>query len=291
MLTFHALQESAELYDYQVETLFLGSADAMRRRALPALSRFAAEPRFATSGLRLFDAATGTGRFLSFVLDSFPGVRATASDLSPYYLNKAREVLQPWAARVDAFVEANVEAVPLPDASFDAVTCVYLFHELPASARRAAAAEFARLLAPGGRLFFVDSAQRGDGEISGMPTANDMALVRLAWLYVTQSAAACTDQLPPFPVASQDGFPKFSHEPFYNEYTRENLNETFGAAGLVHVETDVAWVTKVMVFEKPADWVAPPPAAATHAAVTEEEPAVELVTPDATISPGGDAAM
>ena len=59
----------------------------------------------------------------------------------------------------------------------------------------------------------------------------------------------------------------------------------------MHVETDVAWVTKVMVFEKPADWVAPPPAAATHAAVTEEEPAVELVTPDATISPGDDAAM
>jgi ubiquinone/menaquinone biosynthesis C-methylase UbiE len=268
-----------------VETLFLGSADAMRRRALPALSRFAAEPRFASSGLRLFDAATGTGRFLSFVLDSFPGVRATASDLSPYYLNKAREVLKPWESRVDAFVEANVEAVPLPDASFDAVTCVYLFHELPASARRAAAAEFARLLAPGGRLFFVDSAQRGDGEISGMPTANDMALVRVS----CTSAVCCLRLYLPPSSAPQDGFPKFSHEPFYNEYTRENLNDTFGAAGLVHVETDVAWVTKVMVFEKPADWVAPPPTA-THAAQTEEEPAVELVTPDATISPG-DSAM
>ena len=178
-----------------METLFLGSADAMRRRALPALSRFAAEPRFA-GGLRLFDAATGTGRFLSFALDSIPNVRATASDLSPYYLAKARDVLAPWSSQLEAFVEANVEAVPLPDASFDAVTCVYLFHELPGAARRAAAAEFSRLLRPGGRLFFVDSAQRGDGERSGMPTANDMAL---------------------------EGFPKFSHEPYYNEYTRENL--------------------------------------------------------------------
>ena len=232
------------------------------------MSRFASEPRFAGRDLRLFDAATGTGRFLSFVLDSFPGIRATASDLSPFYLNKAREVLQPWASRVDSFVEANVEAIPLPDASFDAVTCVYLFHELPATARRAAAAEFARLLAPGGRLFFVDSAQRGDGERSGMPTANDMAL---------------------------DGFPKFSHEPFYREYTEENLTEIFGAAGLVALETDVAWVTKVMVFQKPMDGVPPPvaqaaaaqasPAAAAHAAESDAAPAVEVVTPDATLPP------
>ena len=241
----------------------------MRRRALPALSRFAADPRFAGRDLRLFDAATGTGRFLSFVLDSFPGVRATASDLSPFYLAKARQVLQPWASRVDAFVEANVEAVPLPDASFDAVTCVYLFHELPATARRAAAREFARLLAPGGRLFFVDSAQRGDGDRSGMPTANDMAL---------------------------DGFPKFSHEPFYNEYTREDLTQLFGEAGLVALETDVAWVTKVMVFEKPLEEAAPPAAAAAaavHAAEAEAAPAVDVITPDATISPptAGDDAL
>lgn len=115
-----------------------------------------------------------------------------------------------------------------------------------------------------------------------MPTANDMAL---------------------------EGFPKFSHEPFYNEYTRENLTvsrlallrpstphicanrasalllqELFGAAGLRCVEEDVAWVTKVMVFEKPLidDAVAQeaPPASAAHA-----EPALEVVTPDATIAP------
>ena len=264
----------------QVETLFLGSADAMRRRAMPFISRFAAEPRFAASagGLRLFDAATGTGRFLSFVLDSFDNVRAVASDLSPPDLAKAREVLQPWASRVDAFLEANVEDVPQPDASFDAVTCVYLFHELPAPARRAAAAEFARLLRPGGRLFFVDSAQQGDGARSGMPTANDMAL---------------------------EGFPKFSHEPYYLDYTRDNLTvrhyvlrhsympcddsriscmhqELFGAAGLRCVEEDVAWVTKVMVFEKPLDWTPPPPHAAASAA--EEAPAaVEVVTPDAIV--------
>ena len=54
------------------------------------------------------------------------------------------------------------------------------------------------------------------------------------------------------------------------------------------MEEDVAWVTKVMVFEKPLDWT--PPAAPAAAAVAADEDveaaAVEVVTPDATIAPG-----
>ena len=50
----------------------------------------------------------------------------------------------------------------------------------------------------------------------------------------------------------------------------------------------MAWVTKVMVFEKPLDWA--PPAAPAAAAAEQEEAAapaaVEIVTPDATIAPG-----
>ena len=39
---------------------------------------------------------------------------------------------------------------------------MYLFHELPADARRAAAKEMARVLKPGGILSFTDSVQYGD---------------------------------------------------------------------------------------------------------------------------------
>ena len=42
------------------------------------------------------------------------------------------------------------------------VTCVYLFHELPAESRRKAAAEMARVLKPGGILVLTDSVQYGD---------------------------------------------------------------------------------------------------------------------------------
>lgn len=42
------------------------------------------------------------------------------------------------------------------------VTCTYLFHELPPAVRRAAAAEMARVLRPGGLLVLTDSIQLGD---------------------------------------------------------------------------------------------------------------------------------
>ena len=60
------------------------------------------------------------------------------------------------------FVQARAEAMPFPDASFDAVTCVYLLHELPADARAAVAKEVARVLKPGGLLVVADSIQLGD---------------------------------------------------------------------------------------------------------------------------------
>ena len=42
------------------------------------------------------------------------------------------------------------------------MVCVYLFHELPEAVRRRAAAEFARVLRPGGLVVFADSVQLGD---------------------------------------------------------------------------------------------------------------------------------
>ena len=52
--------------------------------------------------------------------------------------------------------------MPFSDATFDAVTCVYLLHELPPAARAAVAKEAARVLKPGGVLVLADSIQLGD---------------------------------------------------------------------------------------------------------------------------------
>lgn len=206
-------EESAKLYDTQVEILFGGAADAMRRIAVGSLAR-ALKGRDQRK-VKLIDFACGNGRFLSQVLAAFPRIPATGLDLSPSYCAEARERLKAWS-QVD-IVAGAVEQAPFEDASFDAATCVYLFHELPPRVRRDAAREFARLIKPGGVLVFADSIQTGD--------MDDMDRM-----------------LEYFPV----GF----HEPYYGSYLNEDFAALFGEAGFEVEETDLAFLTKVIRFRR-----------------------------------------
>ncbi len=206
-------RRSAELYDHQVEVMFGGGADAMRRHALVPLyhemaGRLSAETR-------LLDLACGTGRFLSFVKDNYPRLKVTALDLSPAYLAKAREALAPW--RGVQFLAAPAEASGLADQSHDLVTCIYLFHELPRRVRAAVAREIARILKPGGRLIFLDSLQLGD-----QPDYDGL--------------------LERFPVAF--------HEPYYADYIRHDLAAPFAAAGLKVEQVETVYLSRLMVLAK-----------------------------------------
>jgi ubiquinone/menaquinone biosynthesis C-methylase UbiE len=201
-------ERSAELYDYQVEVLFLGGADAMRRQALPALGARLAD----RSDARLLDVACGTGRFLSFVKDNLPGVHTVGLDLSPAYLKRAARRLRRWNG-VD-LVHANAETMPLADRSVDAATCVYLFHELPRAVRTRVTQEIARVLKPGGTLVLVDSLQRGD-----RPEYDPLL----------------------------DRFPVSFHEPYYADYVGHDLGALFADAGLTVDSVDIAFLSKIVV--------------------------------------------
>jgi ubiquinone/menaquinone biosynthesis C-methylase UbiE len=147
-------RRSAELYDLGVELLFRGTADVMRRQVIPPITR-------ALGGKgRLLDIATGTGRTLRQIAIAHPELDCVGVDLSRYYLEVARRVLRR-APRVSLLVD-NAEALPFADASFDAVSCVYLMHELPLDARRRVLAEARRVLRPGGLLVLEDACQPGD---------------------------------------------------------------------------------------------------------------------------------
>ncbi|MBY0565296.1 MAG: class I SAM-dependent methyltransferase [Hyphomonadaceae bacterium] len=206
-------EESARLYDTQVEILFGGAADVMRRMALGSLAR--AIKGTDQRRVKLIDFACGNGRFLQQMMEAFPRLPATGLDLSPAYCAKARERLQRWT-QVE-IVTGAVEQAPFEDGSFDAATCVYLFHELPPRVRRDAAREIARVLKPGGVFVLADSLQTGD-------------------------AADLDRMLEYFPV----GF----HEPYYGSYLNEDFVALFGEAGLDHEETDLAFLTKIMRFKK-----------------------------------------
>lgn len=206
---------SADLYDYQVEVLFTGGADAMRRQTLPAIRQALIDRTGPTPVL--LDVACGTGCYLRSIWHNWPNLAMIGLDLSPDYLHHAERQLAK-AEHVD-FLHANAEDIPLADESVDIVTCIYLFHELPETIRRKVAREMARVLRPGGRLIFMDSIQLGDH--------------------------APYDAL-------LDRFPYAFHEPYYRSYIRDDIDGLFHETGLRMKEKERAFFSTLWVLEKPA---------------------------------------
>ena len=206
--------DSAQRYDTQVEVLFNGSANATRRQALVPLHEiFAGRDQ---RRLRLLDVGCGTGRFLDFFKQTWPRLPALGLDMSETYVAEARRHLRSWCW-INLMV-ANGEAIPLPDESQDAVTSIFMFHELPPKVRRIVFREFARVLRRAGRLVVVDSLQLGDE-----PDYDGMLEL----------------------------FPQNYHEPYYAGYLSEDFGTIAGDCGLAHVRDVNAFVSKVMVFDKP----------------------------------------
>ncbi|MEU1400797.1 class I SAM-dependent methyltransferase [Streptomyces sp. NPDC005728] len=94
---------------------------------------------------RLLDVACGTGIVTRRLAAARPGLRVTGADLAPGMARMA-------AARLPgAVLRADSRRLPFADATFDAVTSVWLLHLLSGPADvRAVVAECARVLRPGG---------------------------------------------------------------------------------------------------------------------------------------------
>jgi ubiquinone/menaquinone biosynthesis C-methylase UbiE len=161
-------RESADNYEVATETLFLGRQDCMQRQSLLPMTAW----KDAAAPASILEVACGTGRLSCFVRQQFPTAHVTLTDLSPFYLEKARDNDEYWRSfreRGDEqpvsaaqIVPANAEQLPFPDESFSIVSSVYLFHELPPVAQAAVAREMVRVLQPGGLICLTDSLQLGD---------------------------------------------------------------------------------------------------------------------------------
>ena len=209
-------ERSADLYEHQVEMLFRGGADAMRRLILPPLrAHFGAQPN--GQGLRFLELGSGTGSATHAVARAFPRAKITCLDLSFPYTRHAREQLGGYE-RVEC-VQGDAAALEFGDGRFDAVYSVFLFHELPLPVRELVLEEAKRVLRPGGFFGLVDSLQKGDD------TDLDWAL---------------------------DFFPREFHEPYYAHYAAHPMERLAKAAGFESLTHGTGYLAKWMAARVPA---------------------------------------
>lgn len=207
---------SANIYDLQVDILFNGITDAMRRRILKPLQQ-ALNNLNSNPNPRILDVACGTGRTLKFIRATFPHASLYGIDLSAPYLRKANELLSQLPQELPQLVEGKAEDLPYQDNYFQAVTSVFLFHELPNPVRQKVIDECYRVLQSGGICIFADSMQLSDSpELETMMTN--------------------------FPIAF--------HEPFYNDYIQDDLKSRLDSVGFKDIREEVHGFTKYWIAVK-----------------------------------------
>jgi ubiquinone/menaquinone biosynthesis C-methylase UbiE len=139
------------------------------RRMFADVARLADIP----AGTAVLDIPCGGG-FAFRVLRPGQPVRYVAADISPYMLQRAREVARRMRAQdLIEFVEADVTALQFDDDSFDLCVTYNGLHCLPDP--HAAVKELARVLRPGGTL-------RGTSCVTGRGSRTDalIAILRRA---------------------------------------------------------------------------------------------------------------
>ena len=151
---------------YDPLTRLLGAHAALRDLLLQA----AVQP-----GARVLDIGCGTGTLVTMLKLQHPNVEVVGLDPDPKALDRARHKAAHAGATVD-FVCGFADSIPSADASFDRVLSSFMLHHLTLDEKRAALADVARVLKPGGTLHIVDfvsAHERSRGVIARMLHADD----------------------------------------------------------------------------------------------------------------------
>jgi SAM-dependent methyltransferase len=138
--------------------LYAGAAERNRQPILDVLRRV-----LPASGVVL-EIASGTGQHVAFFAPALPGLTWQPSDPLPAH----RDSVRAWAAGAAAGnlaspLDLDVERQPWPIDRADAIVNINMIHIAPWSAAAALVEGAARLLPPGGVLFFYGPFRR-DGQ-------------------------------------------------------------------------------------------------------------------------------
>ncbi len=144
-------------------------------------------------------------------------MQLVGTDLSPAYLRKANQLLSELPGELPQLIQAPGEALPFTDNYFDALTNVFLFHELPRAVRQPVIGEMVRVTKPGGVIVICDSIQ-----IEDSPELQE----------------------------SMEAFAQIFHEPYYRDYIRDDLGAYLTAAGCEVLEVTSHFMSRYTVARK-----------------------------------------
>ncbi len=148
--------DSADVYEQGAKLVMLGDNDdygfhcSFTATAIPDLPY-----------RRIVDLGCGFGKSTWPLKRRFPDAEVIGVDLAAPCLRLAFDRANAAELAIE-FRQADGQATGLPDASADLVTSTMFIHEIPRPALAATLAECARILAPGGKLRFLDFTRTGD---------------------------------------------------------------------------------------------------------------------------------
>ncbi|MFN8576928.1 MAG: class I SAM-dependent methyltransferase [Candidatus Sericytochromatia bacterium] len=204
--------KSAEIYDIGVELLFLGTADIMRRQIIPPITNFLKDKDI--TNIKMLDVACGTSRVINQINKTHPNLDITGIDISPFYIEYSKNNIK--SDKIQ-FLQANAESLPFEDNSFDIVSSVYLFHELPRNTRKKVLSEMYRVLKKDSLLVIEDSIQLNESkEIENV-------------IY---------------------RFCKEFHEPYYKDYVQNPIENFIEESGFNIINSEYHYVSKVVISIK-----------------------------------------
>jgi len=201
---------AALTYEWQIKFLFMGTNRIMRQALIDELPT--------GHRLHVLDVGCGTASWLTQARLQDRMHRVTGIDLSPHYLGVAKafrgkdgQFRQMDAAKLD----------PAWTGIFDAVTCIWLFHELPPEVSAQVTAEIARVLRPGGRFYFMDAAQPCD-----VPDGEHVV------------------------TGISEVFRDYMNEPYFRLYQGIDLPKLFAEHGLTIEKSKRCYASKIVVATK-----------------------------------------